>query len=352
MINAPLIALAGFGSLLLLDHKNYRSRLRRMAVAYIKHKYGFNAKAGAVHVMSIGWLEPKWHKGKSAYVVMSYKDTTFHVRASLLARMDECSDTYQMAEFTECILAPIRAALDCEELCATVQYGARDYGGCYLGTTVTSFEDLVSSIGHIEVTVSAHGIDESRIARLDLSYLGANPRIGIYEWEDSGVVKAAYTPASLIQPSDGDTICLRDHFFYAEGAWKHRGYRRFHGTGVTFAFETGIGIEVAPFDMEATTAEDETALSPWYRLSASGKQQTRVIVFPHETSPDVKMRIQLYETQTNEFSHGLESIPFYGDDASQSPFTPQWPYHAAVWLNLTYKNGAIDRAPQVVRVIR
>ena len=352
MINAPLIALAGFGSLLLLDHKNYRGRLRRMAVAYIKRKYGFNAKAGAVHVMSIGWLEPKWHKGKSAYVEMSYKDTTFHVRASLRSHTDDCSDTYQMAEFTEHILAPIRATLGCEEFCATVQYGARDYGGCYLGMDVTSFEDLVNSGGRIEVTVSTHGIDEPRITRLDPSPLGANPRIGIYEWEDSGIVKAKYTPASHFQPSDGDTICLRNHFLFAEGVWKHRGYRHYHGSGVTFAFETGIGIEVAPFDMEATTTEDETAISPWYRLSASGEQQTRVIVFPHETSPDVKMRIQFYDTQTNEFSHGLESIPFYGDDASQSSFTPQWPYHVAVWLNLTYKNGAVDRTPKVVRVIR
>ncbi|MBR3158668.1 MAG: hypothetical protein IKG18_04500 [Atopobiaceae bacterium] len=352
MISAPLIAAFGLGSYLLLDHKNYQGRLRRMAVEYVKRKYGFRAKAGRVGTMSIGWLEPKWHKGKSGYVEMSYEGKTFYVRASLRARTDQCSDTYQMREFADRIIGPLRDSLEYAGLCAHVQYGDRDFGGCYLGMDVTSFEDLVRSVGSIEVTVSAYGLDESRIAQLDLSYLGESPRVGIYDWEDVRVVEAGYTPVSPRNASDGDIIRLRDHYFYADGTWTHRRYQRYDGEGVTFAYDADLGIEVVPFDVEATSAEDGNARSPWYRLSIASEEETRVIVFPHETSPDVKMRIQFYDLRTHQFSDGFGDLPYYGNFEGQDALADEWPYHGAVWLNLTYKNGTVDGAPKVIRIVQ
>ena len=351
MINIPLLAVAGFCTYRLLDSKNYKGRLRRMAVAYVERKYGFRAKAGDVGTMSIGWLEPAWNKGKSAYVQMSYGGTTFHVRASLLGRVDECTDTYQMEEFAKRILAPIREGLGCENLCAVVHYGGRDYGGSYLGMGVRSFEDLVENVGGIELTASTYGVDRSRIERLDLSYLGENHCVGIYEWDNAGVVESGYTPFGPVQPSDGDTVCLREHFLHAGGSWTHRSYRHFDGRGVTFAYRADLGIEIAPTDVGTTCAEDEVARSPWYRLSTACDEQTRVIVFPHETSPDVKMQIQFYDLSTCEISDGFGPLPYYGEDEGHDLFPSKWPYHGAVWINLTHRDGTVDRGPQVVRIV-
>ena len=352
VISAPLIAAVGLGSYLFLDHRNYQRRLRRMATEYVKRKYGFRAKAGRVGTMSIGWLEPTWHKGKSGYVEMTYEGKAFYVRASLLARTDDCTDTYQLDEFAERIIGPLKSFLGREDLHASVQYGGRDFGGCYLGMDVATFEDLVDHIGGIEVTVSTYGLSESLVAQLDLSYLGKNPRVGIYDWHDNRVVEAGYTPASPIQPSDGDIICLRSHYCFANGTWTHRRYQRYDGEGVTFAYETGLGIEIALFDAELTAPEDEAARSPWYRLSISSEVETRVIVFPHETSPDMEMRIQLYDPAKQELSNGFGVLPYYGNFEGQDALVTKWPYHGAVWLNLTYKDGHVNHTPQVVRIVR
>ena len=352
MISAPLLAAAGFGAFLVADRKDHTGRLQRMARAYVKRKYGFKARASRVQTMAIGWLEPTWHKGKSGYVEMTYGKTSFHVRADLRSGTDSCSDTYQMREFTERILGPIRDGLACDKLCATVRYGDRDFGGSYLGLGVKSFEDLVRDIDNVEVVVSTHGLDHSRIDRLDLSYLGQKPRVGIYDWEDASVVEAGYTPFGEVQASDGDTICLLDHFLFLDGTWTRRSYRRFHGEGVTFAYRADLGVEVAPIDVDVPEDEAIVARSPWYELSASCEEETRVIVFPHETSPGIEMHIQLYDPAARKLLDGFGGLPYYGNFEKQDPLPDKWPYHGAVWLNLTYKDGTVDRAPKVARIVR
>ena len=342
----PLVAVGLCASLLTGCLAPRTAKLKNMAVRYVEAKYGFVAKATDVTVDGIGWLEPAWNKGKSGRVEMSYNGRTFYVYADLDEDVRDCSDTYQEEEFVEAITNIVQDELSCERLCVTMDFGTANTLH-YLGIDVQTIEDLLKK-GNIDVRVSAYGLDSSKVANFDTTRLGANPKIGIYCWKDPSIVDAGYTPQNSVSLADSDTIGLTDHYFFLEGAWTCRPYAQYEDDTVAFAYRADLGVEIEQTTIEANN-DLGTAGSPWYRISTSSNEEQRVMVFPRETAPGNKMRMQFYYADTGEIHTSTTDIGYYGSETAP-PHVSAWPYHSFVWLNLTSKKGTVDSRPQVIRI--
>ncbi len=342
----PIVVLGLCVSLLTGCFSPRARKLQSMAVTYVKEKYGINAKAEDVSVDAVGWLEPAWNKGKSGLVAMTYEDRTFYVRVDLDAGVEACTDTYLQQDCIERFERIVQEELACERLCVEASYGPSSYSQ-YVGIDIKSFDDVVEA-GNIELRVSAYGLDGGRVERFDTSRLGPNPKIGIYNFKDPKVVDAGYVPMGSVNLADGDLVCLTDHFFFLDGVWTHHPYAQFEGEGVTFGYRADLGVEIAPAEVDASD-DDAPATSAWYQLRSTTSEEQRVLVFPQVDEPDRKMRLQAYDPLTKEVTTFSSDIAYYGTK-SAPPHLLEWPYHTAIWLNLTYKDGTVDREPQIIRV--
>lgn len=342
----------GLGASYLIGHGGTNeTKLRRVAKSYIKRKYGFSAKAGEVMLDSIGWLEPKWHKGRSGVVTMTYEGTTFYVMADRKAGVTACTDTYQKQEFTARILDPLKQQLANVYFHVSARYGDLRFPGGYVGLNVNTFEDLVAQ-GGIEVCVSAYGLDESTIRGLDFSHLGANVEVGVFCWRNRKAVDAAYAPYNIAIASDTDTIYLTDHYRLKDGSWTHKTYEQLEAADVSFAYPAGLDVRIVPTVVNAGDDNLSTpATSAWYELSTTSDQEIRVMVFPHVTETNRTIKLQLWNPSTGELTQSATDIPSYLDDHTTSPAIIDFPYHTCVWLNLTSKKGWVQRGPKTIRIL-
>ena len=325
------------------------SALRRMAKRYVRRKYGFRATAGEVVLDRIGWLEPIWHRGTSGTVAMRYQGTTIYVEVDRKAGVMQCTDTYQAQEFVPRIVGPLERQLSGVDSLVTARYGGLAFPGCYVGMGIRTFEDLVAQ-GGIEVCVSACGLDASNVCGLDLSHLGPSAKVGVFVWRSHRVVDAAYMPNDPMSVSDADTIYLSDYHRYRDGTWTHRAYEHIDCKSVSFAYPANLGIRVTPATVATEDEADANATSPWYELSTSGDQETRVMVFAHQREQGRQARMELIYPEVRGASTFAKNIPSYAGSQSRSPAIDDYPYHTFVWLNITSKKGYVLRGPVIVRI--
>ena len=343
----PVVVLGLCASLLTSCFSPRTGKLKSMAVTYVKEKYGIKAKAEDVSVDAIGWLEPVWNNGKSGLVAMTYEGKTFYVRVDIGAGVEACTDTYLQQDCNERIESIVKEELACERLCVEASYGPDSYSQ-YVGIDIKSVDDVLEA-GNIEVRVSAYGLDAGRVERFDTSRLGPNLRIGIYNFKDPKVVDARYVPMGSVDPTDGDLVCLLDHFYLLDGVWTHHPYTQFEGEGVTFGYRADLGVEIVPAKIDASDSGSAPATSAWYEVRSTTGEEQRVLVFPQVDKPDYKMRLQFYDPLTKEITTSSSDIAYYKTE-SAPPHILECPYHTFVWLNLTYKDGTVDRGPQIIRI--